>query len=80
MSDIHSVIADATISDPQLQSFIAAIRELAPAMTAAERRTLAADIARQALEAERMGDSAVEAALIGMHGALLGAHAMTGVS
>ena len=70
MDSIFHKLADAAMGDPLLVALKAAIRELAPAMTAAERRVLAIDIAEQAMEAEALGEPAVEAALIEMYSAL----------
>lgn len=65
-----SLLADAAMGDPLLHALKAAIHELAPTMTVDERRALATDIAHQAMEAELMGESGVEAALIEMYAAL----------
>jgi len=65
-----SLLADAAMGDPLLHALKAAIHDLAPTMSGAERRALARDIACQAIEAEMLGESAVEAALIEMYGVL----------
>lgn len=67
---MHRAPADIAQRLPLLQVFLTTMSDIARRMAPAERHALAADVARQAMEAEEAGQSAVEAALIELHASL----------